>query len=319
MPTYGIDRTGATSSTGTPNGGIPATTVDAKGDLLVGTAADTVGRLAVGANDRILVADSAETAGMKWATPAQVRTALDVPTTGEAILDTLIAAKGDLLVGTANDTVAVKSVGSEGTVLTADPSATEGVRWSAAAFTTGDVKLTLKTVADTGWVLMNDGTIGNASSGGTTRANADTEGLFTLLWTNVADAQCAVSTGRGASAAADYAANKTIALPKVLGRALAGYGSGSGLTARALAAITGAETHTLATSEIPAHTHGPGTLAFAYTSSQAGATTDVAVTTTQDAVGNTKTLSSGVTASSGGGGAHANMQPTLFLNVMIKL
>ena len=90
---------------------------------------------------------------------------------------------------------------------------------------TGDVKLTLKTSADSGWVLMDDGTIGSASSGATTRANADTEDLFTLLWTNVTDSWAPVSGGRGASAAADFAVNKTITLPRVLGRALGIAGS----------------------------------------------------------------------------------------------
>lgn len=42
--------------------------VDAKGDLLVGTAADTAARLAVGTNDQVLVAASGETTGLKWAT-----------------------------------------------------------------------------------------------------------------------------------------------------------------------------------------------------------------------------------------------------------
>src|SRR6185437_1134551 len=122
------------------------------------------------------------------------------------------------------------------------------------AFTTGDVKVTLKTVADTGWVMFDDGTIGDASSGGTTRANADTSALFTLLWNNTTNANCAVSGGRGASAAADFAAHKAIAVPKVLGRALAATGTGSGLTARALAATVGAETHLLTSAEIPAPT-----------------------------------------------------------------
>ena len=50
---------------------LPASLVDAKGDLLVGTAADTVARLAVGAtNGHVLTVDSAQTAGIKWATPA---------------------------------------------------------------------------------------------------------------------------------------------------------------------------------------------------------------------------------------------------------
>lgn len=47
---------------------IPKTLIDAKGDLIVGTAADTAARLAVGAtNGHVLMVDSAETAGMKWA------------------------------------------------------------------------------------------------------------------------------------------------------------------------------------------------------------------------------------------------------------
>ena len=50
--------------------GIPATIIDAKGDLIAGTAADTVARLAVGANGTVLTADSAEATGLKWATPS---------------------------------------------------------------------------------------------------------------------------------------------------------------------------------------------------------------------------------------------------------
>jgi hypothetical protein len=50
-----------------PLSGIQETTIDAKGDLIVGTGADAVSRLAVGTNNYILTADSAEATGMKWA------------------------------------------------------------------------------------------------------------------------------------------------------------------------------------------------------------------------------------------------------------
>ena len=44
--------------------------VDAKGDLISATAADTPARLAVGTNGQILTADSTAATGIKWATPA---------------------------------------------------------------------------------------------------------------------------------------------------------------------------------------------------------------------------------------------------------
>lgn len=52
------------------NAAVAKSIVDAKGDLIAATAADTVSRLAIGANGTVLTADSAETTGMKWATPA---------------------------------------------------------------------------------------------------------------------------------------------------------------------------------------------------------------------------------------------------------
>jgi hypothetical protein len=51
-------------------GGIQPTIVDAKGDIIAATAADTPARLAVGANDTVLTADSSTATGIKWAAPA---------------------------------------------------------------------------------------------------------------------------------------------------------------------------------------------------------------------------------------------------------
>lgn len=60
---------GATWATWATLGGtetLPVTIIDAKGDLIAGTAADTAARVAAGANDTILMADSGQSAGLKW-------------------------------------------------------------------------------------------------------------------------------------------------------------------------------------------------------------------------------------------------------------
>lgn len=95
---------------------------------------------------------------------------------------------------------------------------------SSTIFQTGDILglLVPSSVSRSGWVRVNARTIGNAVSGATERANADTAALFSFLYSNFADGYCPVSGGRGASAAADYAANKTITLPDLRGRSLFG-------------------------------------------------------------------------------------------------
>ena len=59
---------GGTSGTVTVTNSM-ATAIDAKGDLVAGTGADTFAKLTVGANDTVLTADSAQATGLKWATP----------------------------------------------------------------------------------------------------------------------------------------------------------------------------------------------------------------------------------------------------------
>ena len=65
---------------------------DAKGDLIVATTADTVTRLAVGANDTFLIADSAQAEGVKWAGGATAQTALGGTTTGKSLFTAADAA-----------------------------------------------------------------------------------------------------------------------------------------------------------------------------------------------------------------------------------
>ena len=53
-----------------PSGSVSKGIIDAKGDLLVGSANDTVDNLSLGTNGYILTVDSAQTLGIKWAAPS---------------------------------------------------------------------------------------------------------------------------------------------------------------------------------------------------------------------------------------------------------
>lgn len=125
---------------------------------------------------------------------------------------------------------------------------------------TGDIKTSYLTTAPQGWLPMNDSTIGNTGSGATF-VGAYTYQLFKTIWDGITNPSgnlyAPVSGGLGASATADFLANKTMTLPLALGRALAVSGTGAGLTPRALGGTFGVESSniTLAAANIPQHVH----------------------------------------------------------------
>ena len=129
--------------------------------------------------------------------------------------------------------------------------------------TTGDAKLTYKVVADAGWVLANDGTVGDALSGSSTRANADTVNLFTFFYNTFSDVIAPVLTSTGGlttraaqgTAASAFGAHCRMLLPRQLGRALIVAGAGPGLTNRVLGDFGGEEAHVLTLAELAAHSH----------------------------------------------------------------
>lgn len=105
----------------------------------------------------------------------------------------------------------------------------------------GEVRMIFAIAAPDGWLALDGNTIGDATSGATYAADAY-EDLFAHLWGNVADAYAPVSGGRGASAAADWAAHKTLTMPNAESRVPMGAGTGPGLSPRVLGATDGAET-----------------------------------------------------------------------------
>jgi hypothetical protein len=72
----------------------PQTIVDAKGDLVAGSADNTWGRLAVGSNGQVLKADSAEALGVKWAAEATGGGAPKVYVSGRYIFSDAVTANG---------------------------------------------------------------------------------------------------------------------------------------------------------------------------------------------------------------------------------
>ncbi len=192
-------------------------------------------------------------------------------------------------------------------------------------WTVGDLKCALAESNESNrWLLCAGGTIGSASSGGTVRANSDMETLFTHIWTVTTNTEFVIQdsggspTTRGASAAADFSANKRMPLPDLRGRALVGLDDMGGTSANVntdaagdiLGDVEGSETHTLATSEIPAHNH-----TMRYMSTGSGGTTSQPDSVLQ--YNATPLNYSMTTADAGGGGAHTSMQPYMSIGILI--
>lgn len=218
-------------------------------------------------------------------------------------------------------------------------------------FQTGDCLWLPAQGTRSGWVRANGRTIGSSTSGASERANADVSSLYVYLWTNYSNTVCPVSTGRGASAAADFAANKTITLLDMRGYVPGGLDdmgnsaasryanvpvvSGDTITA---ASVLGEATHALTAAEHASHDHDvflndPGhthTVPLATSGTAGGSGSGFAVSTS-----NTSTASATtglqVRSASGGGGtqnktntqgsgtAHNNVQKTILGSFYLKL
>lgn len=209
-------------------------------------------------------------------------------------------------------------------------------------FSTGDMKFQPIDGLISGFTRMNGRTVGNAVSGASERANADTQQQFIYLWNNFANAICPVPGGRGANALADFSANKQITVldmrfrnvigMSTMGNADAGNSSGalfaSG-SASTPGSLGGEASHILVTGEMPSHAHSISNDSHSHavhSSSQAnltGSSSQLAVIigpTGTQLLGTTDAAPTGIVINSTGGDqSHNNCSPFITGSWYMKL
>jgi len=135
-----------TAGVATADDAVPESVVTAKADILVGASSGVVDNLAVGTNGQVLTADSTQTLGVKWATPA--------------IADLTINAK------TANYTLVAGDVNK---LITMSDAGTLTLTVPNGVFTTGQ-QINVQRIGAGAVQIRNDGTSVLTSTGATSTA-----------------------------------------------------------------------------------------------------------------------------------------------------
>lgn len=219
-----------------------------------------------------------------------------------------------------------------------------GANWVPQNLTTGAVQFRPTAESIPGWVVANGQTVGNGASGATGLAAAVAANLFAWLWTNFSNTVCPVAGGRGASPAADFAANKTIQLLDWRGRGFIGTdGMGNGTSGRlagvpvTLGALTtpgsiiGENTHLNTLGETPSNISSSGVNSISVNSTTPSVDQGISPSTTGGGVFNISTVTAlggivstgnntiGVTSNNTGGNPHNNVELSYTGYVYLKL
>lgn len=229
-----------------------------------------------------------------------------------------------------------------------DPDSSSAANWvnPPGLLGTGALSYTVisSATAPFGWVFaVGTRTIGSAASGATYAA-ANAVFLYTMMWNAFSNSICPVTGGRGANAAADFAANKPLQTLNLAGMSVIGQDAGTGRlsgvpvvngSANILGSTIGENLHTLTLAELAANITSAGVNSISVRGNSDDALWDrgIAAGTTgggvfplnsvvaQAFVGTTSTgnNSIGVTSNNTGGGAHNNTSLKTVANWLFKL
>ena len=148
-----------------------------------------------------------------------------------------IDAKGDLLVGTADNTYSKQAIGTNGKVLTADSTQSTGVAWTQIV-PVGVVQQYAGTTAPAGYLLCNGASFSSVTYGDLATVVGDTYGTHSGTTYYLPDLRTRIAVGQAASG-----------------------------TFATLGATGGAETHTLTTAQLALHSHPMGSVTATATGS----------------------------------------------------
>ena len=172
-------------------------------------------------------------------------------------------------------------------------------------------------VVPAGWFFWVAGTIGDALSGATVRANADTQNLYVYWWTKYSQPSgntiMTISGVLGASAIDDYNAHKPMRLPELGARATAVGGTlnTTPTFSRYAGEVEGSTTHSINVNEMPSHNH----TYTEFVDSQAPAGQGFE----PKSEGFGKAFSGVSTSLKGGNVPFEHIGPVAYMNAMIKL
>lgn len=174
---------------------------DAKGDLLVGTAADTIARKAAGTNGYILTADSAQSDGLNWVAPASA----------VSTMHSILNASFTVTMAANAVTIALKTAAG------ADASATDPISITFRHGTATNGTYVVRTVTGALSTVISSGSTGGTLNGAVSRIYVgvlDNAGTVELCWWNpvnttglfgFAETELLSTTAEGGAGAADAA------------------------------------------------------------------------------------------------------------------